>query len=144
MCSVRLIKSVKAEEEKYTLRRSWYNYDQETFLHDLINQEWERVIDVNKNVHQQSEAFDEIFESTLNRHAQLKKTKIRPHFIKGLSTKTKTLIKKRNRLRLQSSRCKDPLQKRALQSKFNKMRNSVTSSSIKEAKTETLTGIKEN
>ena len=44
---------MRAEEENYTLRRSWYNYDQETFLHDLINQEWERVIDVNKNVHQQ-------------------------------------------------------------------------------------------
>ena len=133
MCSVQLRKTVKYEEDKYTSRRTWNDYEEEAFLHDLINQAWERVIDVNKNVHQQAEAFNDIFESTLNRHAPLRKTKIRPHFIKGLSTKTKTLIKKRNRLRLQSSRCKDPLQKRALQSKFNKMRNSVTSSSIKEA-----------
>ena len=35
-----------------------------------------------------AQEFDDIYESTLNRHAPLMKTKIRPHYQKGLSKKT--------------------------------------------------------
>ena len=76
-------------------------------------------------MHQQAEAFDDIIESTLNRHAPLRKTKIRPYFVKGLSKQTLSLIKKRNRLRIQSSRCKDPDLKKSLRRKYTKARNSV-------------------
>ena len=74
---------------------------------DLRNQPWEKVIDPSntKDVNKQAEAFDDIMESTLSRHAPLRKTKIRPHFQQGLSLKTKALMRKREFLRRQTDKC---------------------------------------
>ena len=91
-CSIQLLQERKKVENRFTLRRSWTNFIEQDWLLDLINQPWEKVINPNKNVHQIGQAFDDIFESTLNRHAPLMKTKIRPHYQKGLSKKTLELI----------------------------------------------------
>ena len=72
--------------------------------------------------------------STLNRHAPLRKTKIRPHFRKGLSVKTKKLINERERLRRAKDKCKNPSVKSSLVKKHSEARNKVTSICRKEKK----------
>ena len=84
LCTLQINKPHKKQEDRFVLRRSWTNFDQASFNHDLINQDWSQVINPNIDVHKQAEAFDTIFEETLNKHAKLIKTKIRPHFKKGL------------------------------------------------------------
>ena len=96
-------------KDRYT---SWKDFKLEYFLLDLANQSWDEVFDCTKDVNQQAEAFCKIFVSTLNRHAPLRRTKIRPNFQKGLRVKTKSLIKERERLRRKASKCLDPVEKK--------------------------------
>ena len=89
MCQLQLKKPKKLVPIRYTLARRWSDFDKIMFLHDLINQPWEKVISIGTNAHQQAQAMYHIMESTVERHAHLRKIKIRPHFKKGLSVKTK-------------------------------------------------------
>lgn len=84
--------------DTFILRRSWKDFDQNNYLHDLVNRPWDEVLDPKKSAHEQAGAFQNIMKSTLDDHAPLKKFKIRPHFVKGLSEKTKKLIKDREKL----------------------------------------------
>ena len=68
-------------------------------MSDLIDQPWEKVIDPTKDCNEQAYEFDKILEDTLERHAPLKRTKVRKHFRKGLSERTKQLMHERDNLR---------------------------------------------
>ena len=67
----------------------------------------ELVINPKLNVHQAAQGIDNIMEYTLNRHARLRKVKIRPNFKKGLSIKTKALMRKSNSTFSKGSQCKN-------------------------------------
>ena len=69
LCTLQINKPQKRHEDKFVLRRSWAKYDQNTFIHDLANQDWSKVIDPNADVHQQGKAFKEIFKETLDKHS---------------------------------------------------------------------------
>ena len=85
VCSLLLKRPKRKAVARVTLSRSWKNFHDGRFLLDLVNQPWEEVINAKSTVHQQAEIFQELLESTLNRHAPLRKVKIRPNFRRGLS-----------------------------------------------------------
>ena len=122
VCSLPLKTQKKKVVARFTLSRSWMNSNDIGFLLDLVNQPWEQIINEGTTVHQQAEIFQELLESTLNRHTPLRKVKIRPYFKKGLSAQTKELIKIRNYT----------LNKRKLiRAQYKRLRNELTSRSIK-------------
>ena len=143
MCSVKVAQQPKPEQG-YILRRSWANWDTPMFLLDLVNQDWGEVIDPQKNAHQQASAFMNIFGSCVNRHAPLRRSKVRPNPRKGLSVRTKFLMRKRNRLRLQKNRCKNVEKKALLQKKYSDARNAVISRIRKEDKQATIDSVKKS
>ena len=135
ICTLQLKKTKKKVATRYTLARSWKDFGELNFLHDLINQPWgECVINPDLNAHQQAQGIENILVYVLNRHARLRKIKIRPHFKKGLSIKTKALIKKRNNTFSRGSKCKNLDEKKLLRAQYNKLRNKATSQSRKEGK----------
>ena len=134
MCSIQLLQERKKIQEKYILRRSFANFNEQNWLLDLMNQPWEKVIDPYKNVHQIAQEFGDIYESTFNRYAPLRKTKIRPHYQKGLSKKTLQLIRERDKLGAERNRTKNPHMRQALNKALKKKRNAVTSRVRKEKK----------
>ena len=139
-----LLQKKKKVADKFILRRSWTNFIEKNWLLDLINQAWENVIDPKKSVHQIAQAFDDIYESTLNRHAPLIKTKIRPYYQKGLSKKTLELIKERDKLGAKRNKVKNPHVKQAVNKALRKKRNAVNSRVRKEKKREVINRIKES
>ena len=143
MCSVKVAQQPKPEQG-YILRRSWRHFDEGMFLLDLINQNWGEVIDPNKDAHQQASALMNILETTLNRHAPLRRSKVRPNLRKGLSVRTKLLMRKRNRLRLRKNRCKNGDKKALLQKKYSDARNAVTSRIRKEDKQATIDSVRKS
>ena len=143
-CDINIAPKKVEKEEQFILRRSWTNFDMNKFQADLTNQPWELVIDPSKSVDQQAEIFDDIYTQTINKHAPIRKTKIRPNFKKGLSKKTLQLIKERDSARLESSRCQDTSKQQFLSAEYKKKRNAVTSRIRKEAKSATLTSFKES
>ena len=128
----------------YFLRRCWKNFDQGDFMKDLTNQPWELVIDHKKNVHEQARFFDKIFKETLDRHAPVRKTKIRDNFRNGLSEETKKLICERDATRIERSKCLDVTRKEVLALKYKKSRNAVTSRIRRESKQATIQNISES
>ena len=88
LCTIKLRQPKQKKEDKYILKRSWKAFNEDSFLLDLKNRPWHEVMDPRKDVNQQAKAFDGILESTVNDHAPLKRTRIRPNFKKGLSLKT--------------------------------------------------------
>merc|ERR1712173_55699 len=72
----------------------------------------------------------------------LRKMKIRPNYQKGLSAKTIKLKKQRDRERIASNTCKDPVLKRSLTDKYHKSRNHVTSQIRKERKRFNINSVK--
>ena len=134
------------EENKkpsYFMRRCWKNFNQSDFIKDLANQPWETVIDPKKSVDEQAASFDKIFKETLDRHAPLRKTKIRENYISGLSEKTKELIRERDTKRLEKNKCVDT-RKDILVEKYRRCRNAVTSQIRRESKKATLQSIAES
>ena len=75
-------------------------------------------------------------ESKLNKHAKLKKTKLRPKFQKGLSEESKKNIREREHIRRELSKAKDPQSIANLDRKHKSMRNKIKSRIRKEAKLE--------
>ena len=143
-CNVNAPKRAKPSET-FILRRSWKNFDQSSYLHDLVNRPWDKVLDPKKSVHEQAEAFQDIMKSTLDDHAPLGKFKIRPHFVKGLSEKTKKLIRDREKARVAGNKPGLSANERLiLREKYKRARNAVTSRIRREAKIATLNSIKES
>ena len=132
------------KKDSYILRRSWKNFNNEDFIRDLANQPWQEVIDPKKTVHEQANEFDKILEETLERHAPLRRTKIRENFKKGLSENTKMLMQERENVRREQRHCKDESSRKEMAAKHRKARNAVTSSIRKENKLATLQSIKES
>ena len=143
-CSVNAPERAK-QSDTFILRRSWTNFDKSNYLHDLVNRPWEQVLDPKKSVHEQAGALQDIMKSTLDVHAPLGKFKIRPHFVKGLSEKTKKLIKDREKARVAGNKPGLSANERhILREKYKRARNAVTSRIRKEAKLATLNSIKES
>ena len=145
LCDMKLNKEkVQVKKDIYILRRSWKTFSNEKFIQDLANQPWQEVIDPKKTVHDQAHEFDRILEETLERHAPLRRTKVRENFRNGLSEKTKQLMKERDHLRHDVRKCKDDTKKEVLSIKLKKARNAVTSRIRKESKMATLKSLKES
>ena len=83
-------------------------------------------------------------EETLERHAPLRRTKVKEHYRKGLSEQTKKLIKERDKLRREERYCKEGPKKEVLAIKQRKARNAVTSRIRKESKLATLQSLEES
>ena len=134
LCTIKLNQPKQKAEVRYILRRKWSQFNDDNFLLDLRNKPWHEVMDPKKNANQQAIAFDEILESTVNTHAPLSKTKLRPNFKKGLSFKTKRLMRISENLRKQASKCKDQQLKAELSKKHHEARNKVKSNIRREDK----------
>ena len=145
LCKIQLKKEKKKAVTRYTLARSWGNFEENAFLHDLINQPWEeKVINPDLNVHQSAQGVEDILTGCVNRHAKLRKIKIRQNFKKGLSVKTKALMSKRNKTFSRGSKCKNLEEKKLLRAQYNKLRNQATSRSRKEGKLSFQNRVKES
>ena len=97
----------------------------EEFLKDLASMRWEFVGCEGQSVHESANFFNKQFEQCLDRHAPIKKIKIRPHYRRGLSEQTINLIKERNLARLRALRA-DDANRHVLAQKYKKARNAVT------------------
>ena len=146
MCDLSLTLRKEPAKPVFIVRRSWKNFNQDEFLKDLANppRKWLEVINPAKDVHQQAQAFDRILQGTLDRHAPLRRTRIREQFQKGLSEATKKLIRERDVTRQDLLKCHESSRNEILTLKFKKARNAVTSRVRKEAKLATLNSMKES
>ena len=145
LCNMGLKKEKETgKKDLYILRRSWKNFKDGNFIKDLANQPWEKVIDPSKTVHEQAHEFDKILEDTLERHAPLRRTKIRAHFKEGLSDETKKLIQERDSVRHELKKSLHETRREILSLKLKKARNAVTSRVRKESKMATIKKIKES
>ena len=134
LCTVHIKQPKTKAEDSLITRRSWKDFKEDEFVLDLINSPWEKVFNPKIDVSQQAQEFDNIMVTTLNKHAKLRKTKIKPYFQKGLSFKTKKMIKERERLRKAKGKCKVKELELTLIKKHSEARNKVTSNTRKEKK----------
>ena len=76
------------KRDRFILKRCFKNFNKSNFLEDLAAMRWEFVGCEGQNVHESANVFNKMFEECLNKHAPLKRIKIRPNYRRGLSDKT--------------------------------------------------------
>ena len=128
-----------AKEEELTFILS----SKSAFLEDLGSQPWNSIFSQNQNVRSRARIFDQIVIETLDRHAPLKKIKIRKFHKKGLSQVTLDLIKEREKARVNYSKAKIE-DKERVHAIYKIARNKVTARIRRDAKISTINLINES
>ena len=116
-------------------------FNEKVFLLDLLNTPWETLKDGSAN--EKAKIFDEIFESTFNRHAPLKRVKVHPNFKHGLSENTKKMIRRRDQTRQKASNLSGDERNVCLQ-KYKTLRNRIISQIRRESKAATIERINQS
>ena len=107
--------------EKITEARSMNKYNKTEFLSCLASIEWMQVFsDLNFDPNRMTDAFHEIFETTLNSHAPIRKCKVRTEQTPWLNPSIKSLMRERDKTKQLA------LKDGSLWAKYKKLRNRVT------------------
>ena len=81
---------------KTIMKRSYKNFDVESFLNDVINSDINKNVTAHNNIEEAAEEFERSFKSILDQHAPVKVFQMRKNYAPYLSAKTKNLISGRN------------------------------------------------
>ena len=84
---------------KTVTKRSYKNFNIESFLTNILNSNINNDVTACGNVEEAAKVFEESFKVILDKHAPIKTFQMRNHYSPHVSSKTKALMKERNDLK---------------------------------------------
>ena len=121
----------KQETPKYKMQRDYRNFDEQNFIQDISSINWDRELQLNcGNPNFSTESFVSIINKTLNKHAPLKKKRVKKYNTNRkpwITIGILTSFKKRDQLHRKYIKCKNPGKKEALFQDYKRYRNMVNS-----------------
>ena len=117
--------TVKQEKFKVINKRCMKDFAKEKWNHNLAAKRWEEIGET-EDVEAMASIFGNLVEESLNDCAPWNEIKVRSNHVFGLSDDTKEAMKERDKMR-ENVKKSSPTEKRAMQLKYKKQRNMVTS-----------------